>query len=92
MRINEVLVCCTYVSIIYSGCRLSSETDPKRMEYQVETILVSARIMEVYMDNKLMHIYEALLFNYGDPLWWPAETPYEVIVGAVLTQNTSWET
>ena len=60
------------------------------MEYQVETILVSARIMEVYMDNKLMHIYEALLFNYGDPLWWPAETPYEVIVGAVLTQNTSW--
>ncbi len=23
--------------------------------------------------------------------WWPAETPFEVMVGAVLTQQTSWE-
>ena len=42
------------------------------------------------MDNRLMHIYEAMLSHYGEPLWWPAETPYEVIVGAVLTQNTAW--
>lgn len=42
------------------------------------------------MDDKLMHIYEILLSRYGDPHLWPAETPYEVIVGAVLTQNTAW--
>ncbi len=36
------------------------------------------------------NIYNALLSHYGDPHWWPAETPYEVIVGAVLTQNTAW--
>ncbi|MDR1815348.1 MAG: endonuclease [Clostridiales Family XIII bacterium] len=35
-------------------------------------------------------IYEALLAHYGRPDWWPAETPYEVIAGAVLTQNTAW--
>ncbi len=38
----------------------------------------------------LSFLYEALLARYGDPHWWPARTPYEVIVGAVLTQNTAW--
>lgn len=27
---------------------------------------------------------------YGDLGWWPAESPFEVVVGAVLTQNTAW--
>ena len=38
----------------------------------------------------LTEIYERLLARYGDPQWWPAKTPYEVIAGAVLTQNTAW--
>ena len=41
-------------------------------------------------DRGLLHIYEMLLAHYGSPHWWPADTPYEVIVGAVLTQNTAW--
>jgi len=40
--------------------------------------------------HKLLTICETLLARYGDLRWWPAETPYEVIVGAVLTQNTAW--
>jgi endonuclease-3 related protein len=36
-------------------------------------------------------IFERLLSHYGDPHWWPAETPFEVMVGAVLTQNCAWE-
>lgn len=35
-------------------------------------------------------LYKQLLSHYGEPDWWPADTPYEVIVGAVLTQNTAW--
>ena len=35
-------------------------------------------------------IYEIFLAHYGDPKWWPAKNPYEVIVGAILTQNTNW--
>jgi endonuclease-3 related protein len=35
-------------------------------------------------------LYDALLAAYGDPHWWPADSPYEVMVGAVLTQNTAW--
>ena len=41
-------------------------------------------------NNLLMDVYNRLHAQYGDPRWWPAETPYEVIVGAVLTQNTAW--
>ena len=45
------------------------------------------------MGDKSTHIYEiyeTLLAHYGDLHWWPAKTPYEVMVGAVLTQNTAW--
>lgn len=38
----------------------------------------------------LRNIYEKLLSRYGDLNWWPADSPYEVIVGAILTQNTAW--
>ena len=38
----------------------------------------------------LQRIYEKLLAAYGPQHWWPADTPFEVMVGAVLTQNTAW--
>ncbi|MGB7846670.1 MAG: endonuclease III domain-containing protein [Candidatus Acidiferrum sp.] len=34
--------------------------------------------------------YDALLRAYGPQGWWPGRTRFEVIVGAILTQNTSW--
>ena len=40
--------------------------------------------------NDLEIIYDMLHARYGNLNWWPAKSPYEVIVGAVLTQNTSW--
>ncbi len=38
----------------------------------------------------LRDYYDALLAHYGPQRWWPAETPFEVMVGAILTQNTAW--
>jgi len=35
-------------------------------------------------------VYRTLAKAWGAQHWWPAETPFEVIVGAILTQNTSW--
>ena len=35
-------------------------------------------------------MYEAMLAALGPSHWWPGETPFEVLVGAVLTQNTNW--
>lgn len=37
-----------------------------------------------------MEYYEALLMAFGPQRWWPAGTRFEVIVGAILTQNTAW--
>lgn len=37
-----------------------------------------------------MHLYRRLHRHYGDLHWWPGETPLEVSVGAILTQNTAW--
>jgi endonuclease-3 related protein len=39
---------------------------------------------------KLMTIYERLLAAFGPQHWWPARTREEVIVGAILAQNTAW--
>lgn len=38
----------------------------------------------------LLNLHKRLLAVYGPQGWWPAETPFEVCVGALLTQNTSW--
>lgn len=38
----------------------------------------------------LRRCYQALLEAYGPQGWWPGEGPFEVMVGAVLTQNTAW--
>lgn len=37
------------------------------------------------------HMYTRLFAAYGPQRWWPAESPFEVVLGAVLTQNTRWE-
>jgi len=42
------------------------------------------------MSNAVSAIYEKLHTHYGNLHWWPAQTPYEIMVGAVLTQNTAW--
>lgn len=35
-------------------------------------------------------VYRALFDTFGPQRWWPAQTSFEVLVGAVLTQNTAW--
>ena len=40
--------------------------------------------------EKIRHYYAALFGVWGPQHWWPAETQFEVIVGAYLTQNTAW--
>jgi endonuclease-3 related protein len=42
------------------------------------------------MNKTILEVYKQLNAHYGDLQWWPAKTPYEMIVGAVLVQNTAW--
>jgi len=39
----------------------------------------------------IRRIYKTLLDHFGPQDWWPGESPFEVMVGAVLTQNTNWK-
>ena len=39
----------------------------------------------------MVNIYKKLYSAFGPQHWWPADTPFEVMIGAILTQNTSWQ-
>ncbi len=39
---------------------------------------------------RLKTVFNRLYKAYGPQHWWPADTPFEVMVGAILTQNTAW--
>ena len=43
-----------------------------------------------YLNHRLTEIYRLLFGRYGPQHWWPADTPFEVIVGAILTQSAAW--
>lgn len=43
------------------------------------------------LQQELTLIYRTLEDCFGPQGWWPAETPFEVMVGAILTQNTNWK-
>jgi endonuclease-3 related protein len=40
--------------------------------------------------QKLRQIFDLLLDTHGRQKWWPGDSPFEVMVGAILTQNTAW--
>ena len=42
------------------------------------------------LSQRLTEIYRLLFARYGPQHWWPADTPFEVIVGAILTQSAAW--
>jgi len=45
----------------------------------------------MHTSTQLTEIYDRLFQYYGAQNWWPAESKFEMIVGAVLTQNTNWQ-
>ncbi|MCL0049165.1 endonuclease III domain-containing protein [Dehalococcoidia bacterium] len=44
----------------------------------------------MHMRQELEQIYHCLLDHYGPQHWWPADEPFEVIIGAILTQSAAW--
>ena len=41
--------------------------------------------------ERLLDLYQRMFDALGPQHWWPGETPFEVMVGAILTQNTNWK-
>lgn len=48
------------------------------------------RLAYPFAVERLEAAYQGLREAYGTQAWWPAETDFEVMVGAILTQNTAW--
>ncbi|KAF5029080.1 MAG: endonuclease III domain-containing protein [Methanoculleus marisnigri] len=46
--------------------------------------------MAAPLTDDLPLIYDALFAAFGHQRWWPAKTPFETMIGAILTQNVSW--
>ncbi|MFC1531903.1 endonuclease III domain-containing protein [Thermodesulfobacteriota bacterium] len=46
--------------------------------------------MQSSTGRKLMEMFDLMLTHFGPQHWWPGETEFEMMVGAILTQNTSW--
>lgn len=44
-----------------------------------------------FVMKKVFSLYKKLLHKFGHQYWWPADSDYEVVVGAILTQNTNWK-
>jgi len=45
----------------------------------------------VHASEQLQEIYNRLSSHFGAQNWWPGDSPFEIMVGAVLTQNTNWQ-
>ncbi len=43
------------------------------------------------LSDDLQEIYHRMLGHFGPQHWWPGDTPFEIMVGAILTQNTNWQ-
>ena len=56
----------------------------------VTPVLQPAHAMSETKHDAVRAYYHTLFSAWGRQHWWPAQSPFEVIVGAYLTQNTSW--
>jgi endonuclease-3 related protein len=51
----------------------------------------SAMVSDKHMSRRrLFKTFDTLFGHYGPQHWWPGDTPFEIMVGAILTQNTAW--
>lgn len=68
---------------------LKSAVSPSHANFAARPPRNRKRRIPVAARARKMH--DLLVQAYGPQRWWPAQTPFEVILGAYLTQNTSWK-
>ena len=65
-------------------CANTNMASPKRTKLNVPKSHISP------LSQQLIEIYRLLFARYGPQHWWPGDSPFEVIVGAILTQSAAW--
>jgi endonuclease III related protein len=61
-----------------------------KRKYRVGQLADPLRPVKKTPEFRISVIYRTLVSLWGVQHWWPAETPFEVIIGAILVQNTAW--
>lgn len=51
---------------------------------------MESKLLRKSRTNALRRAYRLMRARFGHLHWWPGDTPFEVCIGAILTQNTSW--
>src|SRR4051794_3038057 len=52
--------------------------------------IMSATPANIATSRSLLRLYKQLLTHFGPRNWWPADRAWEMMVGAILVQNTAW--
>ena len=52
--------------------------------------MATVKMPQDLVKRRLLRLYGALVARHGPQGWWPARSPFEVAVGAILTQHTAW--
>ena len=52
--------------------------------------MVSSLLRKTHVQKSFFQIYKILYNTFGPQHWWPGTSPFEIMIGAILTQNTSW--
>lgn len=63
---------------------------PRHSSWMLERGQCAERTCDTMTRESLTEIYELLYNAFGPQNWWPGETPFEIIAGAILAQNTNW--
>src|SRR5579863_6483712 len=72
--------------------KAGSEQSPPTNEFRPAFFhRASVPMIAIESQNRIRAYFDALHRAWGPQHWWPARTRFEVIVGAYLTQNTSWK-
>ncbi len=64
---------------------------PEDLTRQTVSQYVMSLVAHKQPRNIFMRIYKQLYSSFGPQYWWPGDSAEEIIIGAVLTQNTSWQ-
>ncbi|TLZ40980.1 MAG: hypothetical protein E6K19_09060, partial [Methanobacteriota archaeon] len=64
--------------------------DPGWIKARDATRLISLAVIEAFGMNREVEVFRRLLEQYGPQGWWPADSAFEVVVGALLMPQTSW--
>jgi endonuclease III related protein len=65
-------------------------TDRRSSRTRITTSKFEIELLTTPDSANVRSLYDRLFDAYGPQHWWPGDSPYEVIVGAILTQNTNW--